>query len=88
MDHHVIVVTEMRDLEPEDGWARSEKTGRACVVCPCGLDTGFVPLAEASTLGQAHVHGARFPRPVTFTLQLEGADRVLAETVKQALRKE
>jgi hypothetical protein len=47
MIHHPTLVAEVRDLPPEDGWARHESTGRACVVCPCGLNTGFIGRAEA-----------------------------------------
>ncbi|MCY0926900.1 hypothetical protein OTB20_11935 [Streptomyces sp. H27-H1] len=88
MEHHIVAVAEVRDLEPEDGWVRSEKTGRACIVCPCGLNTGFVTLQEAHDTGRAHAHDGPFARPVTFTVQLEGAGEVLAETIKRALDRE
>lgn len=88
MEHRIVAVAEVRDLEPEAGWVRSEKTGRACIVCPCGLNTGFVSIQEAHDTGRAHAHNDAFPRPVTFTIQLEGADEVLAETIKRALGRE
>ena len=41
-------INEIRELEPTpDGWIRGEPTGRTTVVCPCGLNTGWIPSAEA-----------------------------------------
>lgn len=88
MDHRIVAIAEIRDLEPEAGWARSEKTGRACIVCLCGLNSGFIPAQEATDIGRAHAHDGAFPRPVTFTVQHEGASEALTETIKRVLRGE
>lgn len=54
MIHKPSLVTEVRELPPEGGWARYEHTGRACVVCPCGLNTGWVVQRHAGALYTAH----------------------------------
>ncbi len=53
--HHTQLITELRELPPEDGWLRAEGTGRACLVCTCGLNTGWIPKTDASS--QARTHG-------------------------------
>lgn len=88
MDHRVAVITEIRDLEPEAGWTRAEKTGRACAACTCGLDTGLTGLEEAISIGRGHVYEGPIPRPFTFTIRLEDADEALAETIRAALHGE
>lgn len=53
--HAARLIPEIRTLTPDaDGWARHEKTGRACAVCPCGLNTGFVDSGQASDAYRAH----------------------------------
>jgi hypothetical protein len=54
MLHQVHLVNELRELPPQDGWARHEATGRACVVCPCGLNTGFINAREACQQFNSH----------------------------------
>ncbi|MCY0943549.1 hypothetical protein [Streptomyces antarcticus] len=85
MDHRITVVTEIRDLESEAGWGRSEKTGRARTACTCGLDTGITGVQEAIDVGRGHVYEGPVPRPFTFTTRLEAADETLAETTRAAL---
>lgn len=54
--HEPHLVPEIRTLAPdENGWARHEKTGRACAVCPCGLNTGFVDSRQATDAYRSHV---------------------------------
>lgn len=47
MLHQVHLINEVRALPPQDGWARHETTGRACAICPCGLNSGFINAREA-----------------------------------------
>lgn len=57
--HSAVIQVELRDLPPtEDGWRVVEKTGRASVTCPCGLDTGLIAATDALHTLQAHMgHG-------------------------------
>lgn len=64
MIHKPRTVAEIRDLPPENGWARVESTGRACTVCCCGLNTGFIDKPEARHIARQH--------PVTDASQLAG----------------
>lgn len=54
MIHRPILVAEIRELPPEDGWACYEGTGRACLVCACGTNTGFVAKADAGRAAREH----------------------------------
>lgn len=54
MIHCPTLVFEIRDPPPEDGWACYERTGRACLVCPCGTTTGFIDRAEALRAARDH----------------------------------
>ena len=54
MLHHSHLVAEIRELPPEDGWACYEGTGRACFVCACGTNTGFVAKADAGRAAREH----------------------------------
>jgi hypothetical protein len=79
--HHPTLVQEIRDLAPtDDGWAQREPTGRACTVCPCGLDTGFIDKAEASRVYAEHAPASRLVR---ITPDATGADEALARSLKR-----
>lgn len=54
MIHQPHLTAELRELPPEDGWACHEATGRACAVCPCGLNTGFIDKGEAARTYAEH----------------------------------
>lgn len=54
MLHRLLIVAEIRETRPAEGWAQYEPTGQACVVCPCGLNTGFIPNAEAARQFREH----------------------------------
>ncbi|RPK85076.1 hypothetical protein EES46_23320 [Streptomyces sp. ADI98-10] len=54
MQHKPNVQAETRDLPPENGWARAEHTGQARTTCPCGLDTGLIPTAQACDTARSH----------------------------------
>ena len=54
MIHKPQLVAEIRELTPEDGWARYEATGRACLTCPCGLSTGWIARLDASAEARRH----------------------------------
>lgn len=57
--HRPLKVAEVRPLSPTaDGWTRREPTGRAVVVCPCGLDTGFIDDRDATDQLNNHVANA------------------------------
>ncbi|MFH9269203.1 hypothetical protein ACH4KN_33870 [Streptomyces sp. NPDC017546] len=58
MLHEPLIVAEIRELDPEDGWTRFEATGRACVVCPCGLNTDFIDKAEAAQQYRDHAQAS------------------------------
>ena len=62
MIHRPILIAEIRDLPPADGWACYEGTGRATVVCSCGLNTGWIPRSEASATARAHPRSTTAPR--------------------------
>ncbi|MBP5862797.1 hypothetical protein QBA57_21380 [Streptomyces scabiei] len=65
MIHRPTLVSEIRELPPENGWACFEATGRACAVCHCGLNTGFVDKAEALHAAKRHhVPGIREAGPI------------------------
>lgn len=57
MAHTPQIAAEIRQLPPQDGWATYEATGRACVTCPCGLNTGWIPRLTASA--QTRTHASR-----------------------------
>lgn len=52
--HDPNVEAEIRETPPEDGWRCFERTGRARATCPCGLDTGYVPTAQACDTARSH----------------------------------
>lgn len=52
-------IPEVRESAPIGDWKAYEATGRACVVCPCGLNTGFINKDEA--LQAYKDHGAGLP---------------------------
>lgn len=54
MIHRPQLVAEIRELPPQDGWARYEATGRATVVCPCGLNTGWIAKGDAADNARMH----------------------------------
>ncbi len=54
MLHRTHFITELRELPHEDGWLRAEGTGRACLVCSCGLNTGWIPRRKADQLRRQH----------------------------------
>lgn len=56
--HDPHVEAEVRETPPENGWRCFERTGRARVTCPCGLDTGMVPVGRAWGEGIAHIVAA------------------------------
>jgi hypothetical protein len=59
--HSPQIVVELRERPPEDGWACSESTGRACFVCTCGTTTGFVAKAEAIQAATEHPNSGQSP---------------------------
>lgn len=76
--HSTRIVAEVRELEPEDGWARYEATGRACVVCPCGLNTGFVDKDTAATVYREHT-----PAGQKISITVGGGDKVMRDMIRR-----
>lgn len=64
MPHWPHLIAEIRGLPPEDGWARYESTGRACLVCTCGTVTGFIDKAEALRAAQNHPARTKGTQPM------------------------
>lgn len=54
MLHRLLIVAELQGKEPDGNWAQYEATGRACIVCPCGLNTGFIDKIEAAQQYREH----------------------------------
>ena len=52
--HPFRVHTETRELPPANGWREVEATGQARATCPCGLDTGYIPVADAWATARTH----------------------------------
>lgn len=85
--HSTVLMNEIRELEPsEDGWARYEATGRACAVCPCGLNTGFTHRADAVRLYREHTSAGQTVH-VRLTAP-EGSDAQLAERIRRMVRRD
>ncbi|MGW3711419.1 hypothetical protein ACWDN6_14885 [Streptomyces albogriseolus] len=60
--HQALIVVEIQQADPDpDGWIQVQATGRACIVCPCGLNTGFIDKAEAAQQHRDHLEN-RFIR--------------------------
>lgn len=59
-----LLVAQFRELPPTtDGWAQGEPTGRVCLVCPCGLITGWVPHDRVRQVFDAHAWRAEDDAP-------------------------
>lgn len=64
MQHSAQYVAELKEAEASPGgWRQFEGTGRACVVCPCGTVTGFVPREEAVKAYKEHGLGRPLAEP-------------------------
>ena len=79
--HSPQIVVELRDLPPENGWACYERTGRACVVCPCGLDTGFIDKSAAIDAYRGHV-----PAGQKISITLGGGDEQMRDTIRRIVQ--
>jgi hypothetical protein len=96
--HIPHLIAELRSLPPEDGWARSEATGRACLVCACGTSTGFIDKADA--LREAEQHPATTQadddrtncvtqgQPIKVEVNLAGASTEFVDLVRRFVRRE
>lgn len=94
MIHHPTLVAEIRELPPEDGWARCEATGRACLVCTCGTVTGFVDKAEALRTASEHPMTNRpstdppSAEPLKVDVRLVGVGDGFKSFVRQMIRRD
>ena len=95
MLHKPYLIAERRELEPRDGWARSEPTGRATTVCACGLNTGFIDTADAAAAFAEHpkppepvtVPDAPDPQPLRVDVRLIGLGFDVKEFVRRLARR-
>lgn len=86
--HHPLIVAEIRELTPEGGWRQYEPTGHACVVCPCGLNTGFIGKTEAATRYREHVQANPPAGAVRVHPETGEASSVLAAMLGEITRSE
>jgi hypothetical protein len=80
--HATQLIAEIRALPPEDGWSRFEQTGRACAVCPCGLNTGFVDTSHAIAAYRSHIAPKQ-----KVVVDLAGGGKTLSSFLRDAMRK-
>jgi hypothetical protein len=60
--HQALIVVEIQQADPDaNGYIEVKATGRVCIVCPCGLNTGFTDRTEAAQQHRDHVEN-RFIR--------------------------
>jgi hypothetical protein len=52
--HTPSITKQLREQDPVDGWAVYDDTRTATVVCHCGLNTGWIDIAEAAALWRDH----------------------------------
>lgn len=86
MLHQLLIVAEIRELDPEDGWARHEATGRACVVCPCGLNTGFIQKTDAAQQYREHARPTPTRPPVRHHPETAEASAVMHDMLGEITR--
>lgn len=55
--HDVRVTLGIRELPPQDGWARYESTGQGSLVCSCGHRDGPMPKGLIRLMAELHIHG-------------------------------
>ena len=80
--HHATITAEVRELEPtSDGWAQHEATGRACVVCPCGLNTGFIANSAVVDAYREHVRPGQ-----KISITLTGGHQDLRDMIRQIVQ--
>lgn len=87
MLHRLLIVAELQSEEPtSDGWAQYEATGRACVVCPCGLNTGFIDKTEAAQQYREHSQANQPPAAVRIHPETGEASEVLHDMLGEITR--
>lgn len=85
--HRPIITAEIREMEPtSDGWAQYEATGRVCVVCPCGLDSGFIPKEQAAVQYREHTNPVQPRPPVRIHPETGEASAVLHDMLGEITR--
>ncbi|MET8824775.1 hypothetical protein ABZX40_17895 [Streptomyces sp. NPDC004610] len=90
--HTPQITNEIRELAPVDGWASYEATGRACVVCPCGLNTGFIDKTTAAEVYREHPRTGtdrtrwltEKPEPIRITV--DGGGPVIRELIRRIVK--
>ena len=86
MLHQTLIVAEVRELAPADGWAQYEATGRACVVCPCGLNTGFTDKTDAAQQYREHAQLTPTRAPVRHHPETAEASAVMHDMLGEITR--
>lgn len=86
MLHQPLIVAEIRELAPADGWARYEATGRACVVCSCGLNTGFTDKKHAAQQYREHAQLSPTRPPVRHHPETAEAASVMGDMLGEITR--
>lgn len=86
MLHRLLIVAELQEKKPVDGWAQYETTGRACVVCPCGLNTGFIDKTEAAQQYREHAQANTPPAAVRIHPETGEASAVLHDMLGEITR--
>ncbi|MER7799013.1 hypothetical protein ABTX71_01645 [Streptomyces parvulus] len=85
--HSLFIVAEIHEAEPtQNGWAQYAATGRACVVCPCGLDTGFIETAKAAGRYREHAEANLPPAAVRIHPETGEASEVLHDMLGEITR--
>lgn len=86
MLHRLLIVAELRQTQPDGQWAQYEATGRACIVCPCGLNTGFTDKNEAAQQYRDHAHTNQPPAAVRIHPETGEASSVLHDMLSEITR--
>ncbi|GHI91289.1 hypothetical protein [Streptomyces olivaceus] len=88
MLHHLLIVAELREIAPQTEWAEHEATGRACVVCPCGLNTGFTDRDEAAVQYREHAQANQPVSAVRIHPEIGPAAEVLQDMLGEITRED
>ena len=86
MLHRLLIVAELRETAPDGQWAQYEATGQACVVCPCGLNTGFIAKDQAAQQYREHARANQPPAAVRIHPETGEASAVLHDMLGEITR--
>lgn len=87
MLHSMILVAGLQQKPDTNGeWAEYEATGYAAIVCPCGLDTGFVEKTDAAEQYREHAKANAPTGSVQIHPENAPASAVLVEMLDEITR--